>query len=137
MSNAEGRTTGRQAADVSLLNQMVLEVYLAAWTMAGVKDEQNLRRVAASSDDGDDGETALDVADLEHFIRATWGLDYGIHEGDVAARRDLSTRTGGARPRMADRGARLHLHDRPRRHRDPYLVGLCADHRNGGSRALV
>jgi hypothetical protein len=115
MFNAEDQTTGPQAADVSLLNQLVLEVYLAAWTMAGVKDGQRPRRIAASSDDADDGETALDVIDVEHFIRATWGLDFGAPEGDVAVRRELCI---------------CHTGDR-------YLVGQGAAAGNGGSRVAV
>ena len=69
MSSAEGRTTGRPAADVSLLNQLVLEVYLAAWTRTGVKDEQTLRTAAASADDVDDGDPG--VIDLDHFFDVT------------------------------------------------------------------
>lgn len=110
MFNAEDRM--RQATDVSLLNQLVLDVYLAAWTMAGVEDEQTLRRVPASSDDADDGETALDVVDLEEFIRATWGPDFGVHRGEIAERRCPSTRRGRPRLRVAPAGC---LRSHPRR----------------------
>ena len=67
MSRAEDRTNGRQAVDMSLLNQLVFEVYLAAWTRAAIEDEQ-FRRPSAASDDvtGDDpGEIHLD---LDRFI---------------------------------------------------------------------
>lgn len=112
MFDAEDRM--RQATDVSLLNQLVLEVYLAAWTRAGVEHEQALRPVAASSDDVD-GEIAVDVIDLDHFIGATWGLDVGGHGGETAERRWLSTR-GQPRRLQADPPARLRsLRDHPRR----------------------
>jgi hypothetical protein len=103
MFNAEDRMP--QATDVSLLNQLVMEVYLAAWTMAGVKHEQTLRRVAASSDDVDDGETALDVVDLDRFIRPTRGLDFGVPEAEIAER---------SRSSMSRRRARRDVrHHRP------------------------
>jgi hypothetical protein len=114
MSPAENRI--RQATDVSLLNQLVLEVYLAAWTMAGVEHEHTLRPVAASSDDVDDGETVLDVIDLDHFIRATWGLDFGGHGVEIAERRRLSPRRGQRRLPQADPAVPLSsLRDRQRR----------------------
>jgi hypothetical protein len=146
MSNAGDRM--RQATDVSLLNQLVLEVYLAAWTMTGVEDEQRLRPVAASSDDADDGETALDVVDLEHFIEATRGLDVGVHRGEIAERRYPSTSRGRGRLLQAGAVARLRSHRRRLgRRRDvrservgsvcsttgPYLTDQTGDYSRGGS----
>ena len=96
MFNAEDRTTGRQAADMSLLNQLVLEVYLAAWTMTGVQDEQTLHPVAASSDDVDDGDPELGVIDPDRFFDVTRSVDLDVQGGGIAARRGLSIRTGRA-----------------------------------------
>jgi len=143
MFNAEDRM--RQATDVSLLNQLVLEVYLAAWTTAGVKDPQTLRRVAASSDDVDDGETAVDVVDL-HRIRSTWGLDFGVPGGEIAERGCLPTRRGRARllrtePAACPRNDRTCLSGSLRGARagsvcytaGPYLSDQTGDHSRGGS----
>jgi hypothetical protein len=138
----------RQATDMSLLNQLVLEVYLAAWTMTGVEDEQRLRPVAASSDDADDGEPTLDVVDLEHFIEAIRGLSFGVHRGEIAEWRYPSTLRGRGRLLQAGAVTRLRSHRRRLgRRRDvqseragsvchttgPYLTDQTGDYSRGGS----
>jgi hypothetical protein len=66
MSSSENRPEAAQASATSLM-QLVLEVYLAAWTRStAVEDEQRVSPVAASSDEEGHGD-ADGVPDLDHF----------------------------------------------------------------------
>jgi hypothetical protein len=66
MSSMEQGTDDAWTPDTSFLTQLVLEVYLAAWTRQARQDERRLPTVAASSDDGDRGD-AEDVPDPDLF----------------------------------------------------------------------
>jgi hypothetical protein len=67
MSGSEHRPdAAAQATDTSLLTQLVLEVYLAAWTRSALEDEQRLPPVAAPSAEADRGD-GDGVPDLDHF----------------------------------------------------------------------
>jgi hypothetical protein len=65
MSSSGNRAEAAQASATSLLTQLVLEVYLAAWTRSAVEDEQRVSPVAASSDEEGLGDTD-GVPDLDH-----------------------------------------------------------------------
>jgi len=80
--SAEDRTNSRQATDVSLLTELVLEVYLAAWTRTPIEDEH---RVGASCDEADDGEAdGGGEIHLDRFTPMTWDLERGLNGGATA-----------------------------------------------------
>jgi hypothetical protein len=66
MSSHETGPNAAQVPDTSLLTQLVLEVYLAAWTRTALDDEERLPPVATSPDEGGGGE-ADEMSDLDHF----------------------------------------------------------------------
>lgn len=69
MPSSENTPEAAPASATSLLTQLVLEVYLAAWTRSALEDEPRLPPVVASSDEGDRGD-AGGVPDIDHFGRS-------------------------------------------------------------------
>jgi hypothetical protein len=115
MSSSENRPdAAAQASDMSLLTQLVLEVYLAAWTRSALEDEPRLPRVAASSDEGDRGD-GEGVPDVDHFDCTPGRRHISVHR--TTALRYVKPvghpTTGSGRASRSDRRrAFLHLHRR-------------------------
>jgi hypothetical protein len=84
---SEDRAIGRQAADTNSLNELVLEVYLAAWTRAADQDDQRPHRADVVNDD-DPGEIVIEL-DHDRSIRLLWGLGMDFDGGEVDGRRRL------------------------------------------------
>jgi hypothetical protein len=113
MSSNENTADAAQATGTSLLTQLVLEVYLAAWTRSALEDEPRLLPVA-SFDERDRGD-ADGVPDLDHFACTPGRIHISVRP--ITAFRyvepvgDLMTRSGRAR-RFDRRRECLHRHSR-------------------------
>jgi hypothetical protein len=84
---ADNQTSGKQAAHTSLLNQLVLEVYLAAWTRTATQDEQRLRPIVGPNEVSDDPDGVLLDLNRVIFIARGVELDYGAAIAELRRRR--------------------------------------------------
>jgi hypothetical protein len=108
MSSTENTSPG-----ASLLTQLVLEVYLAAWTRSALEDEERLPPVAVSSDEGARSD-ADGLPDLDHLdciprrrhisVQRTTGFRYVHPVGHAVTGSGRGRRPGRRRECLHRRG---------------------------------